>query len=45
MLCYDLEGWIGGVGWRGGKEAQEEGDICLHTADSPRYREETNMTL
>ena len=30
MLCDDLEGWDGG----GGREAQEEGDICIHIAVS-----------
>ena len=27
MLCDDLERWDRG---RGGREAQEEGDICIH---------------
>ena len=30
VLCDDLEGWDGG----GGREAQEEGDICIHIAVS-----------
>ena len=30
MLCGDLQGWNG----RGnGREVQEEGDICIHTAE------------
>ena len=31
VFCDDLEGW--GEGW-GGREVQEEGDICIHIADS-----------
>ena len=30
MLCDDLEGW----GGEHGREAQEEGDICILTVDS-----------
>ena len=30
VLCDDLEGWDGG----GGREAQEEGDICIPIAVS-----------
>ena len=32
MLCDDLE--VGMVGWGGGREALERGDICIHIADS-----------
>ena len=31
MLRDDLEGWDGG-GW--GREAQDGGDMCVHTVDS-----------
>ena len=31
MLCDNLEGWDG---VEGGREVQEEGDICIHMADS-----------
>ena len=35
-----------GVGWgRGGREAQEGGDICIHIADSYCCTAETNTTL
>ena len=39
MLCDNLEGWDG-VG--GGREVQEEGDICIPMADSCQYMAETN---
>ena len=42
MLCDDLE-VCDGVG--GGREAQEEGNICIHIADSWCCTEETNKTL
>ena len=42
MLCDDLDGWDLGVG---GREAQEGGDIGIHTADSLRCTTETNTTL
>ena len=31
VFCNNLEGW---VGEGGGKEAQEEGDVCIPMADS-----------
>ena len=31
VLCDDLEGQDGGMG---GREVQEAGDICIHTAGS-----------
>ena len=31
MLCDNLEGWDR---VEGGREVQEEGDICIHMADS-----------
>ena len=31
VFCNNLEGW---VGEGGGKEAQEEGDVCTPMADS-----------
>ena len=41
MLCDNLEGWVGmgwaGLGWAGlggGRQVQEEGDICIPLADS-----------
>ena len=40
MLCDDLEGW---GGMAGGREGQEGGDICIHTADS--CMEETSTIL
>ena len=33
------------VEWGGGKEAQEGGDICIHTADSRCCASETNNTV
>ena len=33
VLCEDLESWD----WRGGRETQEGGDICIHTSDSSVY--------
>ena len=42
MLCDDLDGQDG-VG--GGREVQEEGDICIHIADSLHCTAETNTTL
>ena len=43
VLSDDLEGW-GRVGW-GGREAQEEGDIYLHIAESFPCTTEVNTTL
>ena len=43
VLCGDLDGWDGGVA--GGREVQEGGDICIHTADSLHCTAETNTTL
>ena len=40
ILCGDLDGWEGG-----GKEVQEEGNICTYTADSLCCMAETNTTL
>ena len=42
MLCDDLEGWDGGQGER---EAQEEGGVCMHIADSLCCAAEINTTL
>ena len=39
-LLMDTEGWIGG-----GRDTQEEGDICRFTADLLNYTAETNTTL
>ena len=41
MLCDDLEGWEGGGC---GREAQEEGDVCTHKADSLCGTAETNTS-
>ena len=41
MLCDNLEGWDG---VEGGREVQEEGDICIHMADSFWYMAEINTT-
>ena len=41
MICDDLEGWD----MEGGREAQKEGDIYVHIADSLCYTAETNTTL
>ena len=41
MLCGDLDGWDSG----GGREAQEEGDICIHVASSLHSTAETNTPL
>ena len=41
VFCDDLEGW--GEGW-GGREVQEEGDICIHIADSLGCIAGTNTT-
>jgi len=30
VLCVDLDGWD----WGSGMEVQEEGDVCIHIADS-----------
>ena len=43
MPCDDLDGWDWGGG--SGREAQEEGDICIHIADSLRCKAKTNTTL
>ena len=40
MLCDDLEWWDGG----GGKETQQQGNICIHIAGSC-CTVETNTTL
>ena len=42
VLCDDLDGWDGG--W-GGREVQEGGDICIHTADSLCCTAETILQL
>ena len=42
MPCDDPEGWDVGMG---GKEVQERGDICIHTADSRCCTAETNAVL
>ena len=42
MLCDGLEGWDG-VG--GGREAQEGGGMCTHTADSFCCVNETSTAL
>ena len=34
MLCDDLEGWVEECG---GREVQEGGEVCIHTADSPCF--------
>ena len=33
------------MAWRGGREVQEGGGICVHIADSLHHRAETNTTL
>ena len=33
------------MGWEGGKEGQEGGDVCIHIADSLCCTAETNKTL
>ena len=43
MLCDDLGKMA--VGLMRGKEIQEGGDICVHTADSFYCTEETNKIL
>ena len=43
MFCDDLAGCDGAVGRR--EEVQEEGDICIHIADSLPCAAETNTTL
>ena len=40
-LCDNLQGWDG----RGGREAQERGDLSIHIADSLRCTTDTNTTL
>ena len=40
VLCDNLEGWDKG----GGREAQEERDICIHISDSHCCIAETNVT-
>ena len=42
MLCNDLGGWVVGRGGGCGREVQEEGDICMHMADSLHCIRETN---
>ena len=42
MFCDNLEVW---EGWGGGREVQEEGDICILTAYSCCCMAETNTTL
>ena len=44
MLSEDLRTWRGGLG-AGGREAQEGGDACIHTADSHCHTTEMNRTL
>ena len=41
MLCDDLAGCDGAVGRR--EEVQEEGDICIHIADSLPCAAETTQ--
>ena len=41
VLCDDLKGLDGGMG--GGKEAQEEGNVYIHIADSHRTAESNNI--
>ena len=46
MLCDDLDEQNGGLGGGSdGQEVQEEGDICIHIADSLCCTAETNTTL
>ena len=42
VLCDNLEGWDG---VRGGRKAQEGGDICMPMADSCSYMAEVNKIL
>ena len=42
MICDYIEGWDVGVD---GREVQEEGDICILTADPHCSTVETNITL
>ena len=42
LLRDDLDGWDGAGD---GREVQEEGDICIHIADSLRCTAEANTTL
>ena len=42
MLCDDLDGYDGGGH---GKEVQEGGNICIHTADSLCCTAEAKTTL
>ena len=42
VLCDDLEGWDED---ESGREAQEGGDICIHTADSLCCAAETSTRL
>ena len=42
MLCDELEGWDGG---EEGREAWEEGDICIIMVDLCCCTAETNATL
>ena len=41
-LYDDLDGWAGGTG---GRKVQEEGDTCIHIADSFCGSAETSTTL
>ena len=41
-LYDDLDGWAGGVG---GRKVQEEGDTCMHIADSFCGSAEISTTL
>ena len=43
VLCDDLEGLDGGMGV--GKEAQEEGDVYIHIADSRCRTAESNNII
>ena len=45
MLCDDLEGWDGAGLELPGREAQDEGVICILIADSHCCTAETNTTL
>ena len=41
LLCDDLNRWDG----VGGREAQEEGDVCMHMIDPPHCTAESNTAL
>ena len=44
MLCADIEGWDERIRWEG-RDVQERGDICIHTANSICSTTENNATL